>query len=219
MNRFPEESFDTLEYYVYRLIDPRDNKTFYVGKGKGNRVFAHVSDELKFAENVDDDEFVEDEISAKMQIIRDILKADLEVKHIIHRYGMSEETAYEVESALIDVYADLGQFKGEIAGHDADRGMIDTDELIQNLSATEYDEPNDIDYIIIKTTNRKLNECNGDLYEASRSAWRLSLSRASQIHYVIASIDGIVQEVYEVDDWYRSHKPHRIEFNGHVAPE
>ena len=32
-----EECFDTLLCYVYRLIDPRDNKTFYVGKGKDNR--------------------------------------------------------------------------------------------------------------------------------------------------------------------------------------
>ena len=48
MNRFLEESFDTLGCYVYRLIDPRNGKTFYIGRGRGNRVFAHVNDELKF---------------------------------------------------------------------------------------------------------------------------------------------------------------------------
>jgi hypothetical protein len=28
-------------YYVYKLIDPRDNQVFYVGKGKGNRAYHH----------------------------------------------------------------------------------------------------------------------------------------------------------------------------------
>ena len=29
--------------YVYRLIDPRNGETFYVGKGKGNRIFSHAN--------------------------------------------------------------------------------------------------------------------------------------------------------------------------------
>ncbi len=77
MGEFPIEIFDTLGYYVYRLIDPRNNKTFYVGKGCKNRVFAHVNNELKFTENDDDNESIEDEISAKMQTIRDIRNAGI----------------------------------------------------------------------------------------------------------------------------------------------
>ena len=29
-------------YYVYELTDPRDGSVFYVGKGKGERVYSHV---------------------------------------------------------------------------------------------------------------------------------------------------------------------------------
>ncbi|MBQ5524797.1 MAG: GIY-YIG nuclease family protein, partial [Paludibacteraceae bacterium] len=43
-------------YYVYRLIDPRDYSTFYVGKGKGNRVFEHAKAAIKFSKNSDEDE-------------------------------------------------------------------------------------------------------------------------------------------------------------------
>ncbi len=35
MNRFPEECFESLGCYVYRLIDPRNGKTFYIGREKG----------------------------------------------------------------------------------------------------------------------------------------------------------------------------------------
>lgn len=40
-DKFPVEVHDQLEYYVYRF-DPRSGQTFYVGKGKGDRVFAHA---------------------------------------------------------------------------------------------------------------------------------------------------------------------------------
>ncbi len=33
---------EQLQSYVYVLRDPRDDVVFYVGKGVGNRVFAHT---------------------------------------------------------------------------------------------------------------------------------------------------------------------------------
>ena len=46
INEFPPGVIEHLGWYVYRLIDPRDGSTFYVGKGKGNRVFAHMRGEV-----------------------------------------------------------------------------------------------------------------------------------------------------------------------------
>jgi hypothetical protein len=45
---FPAEVAKKLGYYVYRLIDPRNGETFYVGKGKG-RVFQHARGALKLS--------------------------------------------------------------------------------------------------------------------------------------------------------------------------
>ncbi len=38
ISKFSPEVAKELKYYVYRLIDPRNGQTFYVGKGKNNRV-------------------------------------------------------------------------------------------------------------------------------------------------------------------------------------
>jgi hypothetical protein len=34
-------------YYVYELIDPRVNLPFYVGKGKNDRVYFHLSEQSR----------------------------------------------------------------------------------------------------------------------------------------------------------------------------
>ena len=41
---FDQKTISALGYYVYMLIDPRNDQPFYVGKGQGNRVFQHVID-------------------------------------------------------------------------------------------------------------------------------------------------------------------------------
>ena len=91
---FTPEVIEQLQYYVYRLIDPRNGQTFYVGKGKGNRVFAHVTDALKNFEGVSYTNNDEDDISLKIRQIRDIKNAGLEVIHVIQRYGLTEKEAF-----------------------------------------------------------------------------------------------------------------------------
>jgi hypothetical protein len=100
---FTPEVSEKLRYYVYRLIDPRNGETFYVGKGKGNRVFHHVAGELKASELEGD----ADEEAEKLKRIRRIRNRGFEVAHVIHRHDMDEGAAFEVEAALIDAYPGL----------------------------------------------------------------------------------------------------------------
>lgn len=207
---FTKEVIKEIGNYVYRLIDPRDFQTFYVGRGTGNRVFQHAKDELK---NIDKDE---DELSLKLKQIRDIRNAGKEVICMIHRYGLTLEQAKEVESALIDCYPGL---TNKVGGFGSVRGVISANDLQLTLSAPVYDEPANIDYVIVKTTEVAINN-NGSLYEATRRAWVADIKKAKKIKYVLSVINQVVREVYEVDKWYVSPaSTKRIEFEGRVAKD
>lgn len=51
LKEFSERTLKTInengDYYVYGLVDPRNDKIFYIGKGTGNRVFQHVAETKK----------------------------------------------------------------------------------------------------------------------------------------------------------------------------
>lgn len=223
INKFSPEVAQKLGYYVYRLIDPRNGQTFYVGKGKNNRVFAHAQGALN---NYDGENYIskeddEDEISAKYGVIREIKNAGLEVIHLIQRYGLTEKEAFEVESAVIDCFSNLTNIQ---SGHYAERGVTNAYTLQRNLSTKQYDEPANIKYIIIKTSwarvqfMQSLNRTN-PIYEATRYCWRISKKNARKYKYVLGVIDGIVEGVYEPTDWQDADVPDRVEFVGKEADD
>ena len=77
------------EYYVYGLIDPRNNKYFYIGKGKGKRFVSHLKPKrLDFN-------------YAKLEKIKEIQKSGLEVKIEILFPNLDEDTAFELEKIVI----------------------------------------------------------------------------------------------------------------------
>ena len=83
---FDQQTIESLAYYVYALMDPRDNRIFYIGKGKGNRIFQHAKDTLD-----DNDQ------SLKLDIIRSILREGKQVGLYILRHNLTEDTAYVVD--------------------------------------------------------------------------------------------------------------------------
>lgn len=206
LTEFSSEVHERIGYYVYRLIDPRNGQTFYIGKGKGNRVFQHILGALK----LNDEEKETD--SEKMKTIHQISSVGLDVIHIIHRHGMDEKTAFEVEAALIDATQGLTNIQG---GHDSnDFGPMHVNELEQLYKSEVLDVGNE-KCLLIKVKQETADSVG--LYQATRHCWVLSKDRLGSIQYAISTINGIVREVYSVTDW--SAVGNRWEFNGTIATD
>lgn len=206
---FTEEITAKLRYYVYRLIDPRNGETFYVGKGRSNRVFDHVAGKADESE--------------KYQRIRDIQLAGFEVAHVIHRHGLEEKTAIEVEGALIDAYPGVTNIAG--GHHSEERGVMHADEIIERYEApvVEFQHP-----VVTINVNRTASELS--LYEAVRYAWKIDPKKAERCDYVLAVQRGLIIGAYVAEQWLpaspenfpKHYQPETHEgrwgFIGHEAP-
>ncbi|MBQ7713162.1 MAG: hypothetical protein IJT69_05030 [Clostridia bacterium] len=219
IKEFSNETISEINYYVYRLIDPRNGQTFYVGKGKGNRVFDHVKCSIDYYDGVEE---TSDKDPNKFRIIKEIIDSGLDVIHIIQRWNLTEKEAFEVEAALIDAYQGLSNLQ---SGHHSDFGVTNAELLEKRFHLSEYKEPQDFKYIIIKVKSWKLDEMLEQYpetyrYEATRSAWRMNPRTVKEFPYVFSVTDGIVKEVYKVYNWYQHEsRTGRFAFNGEIAHE
>lgn len=202
MEYFSKNICKKLGYYVYRLVDPRNGQTFYVGKGKNNRVFAHVKEFLVNFEGENYREEDEDDTSAKIQQIREIKQAGLNVIMFIHRWGLQENEAFEVEAALIDCYSGL---TNKQAGHDSERGVANIEMIKRILELKIFDENNvsDKEYMIIKIRQDFVTE-RGSIYETVRGHWKIDPTKVRNYKYVLASLYGEVVGIYKNVCWKQS---------------
>ena len=216
MNRAPSESFppsvaSKLRTYVYRLIDPRNGETFYVGKGRGNRVFAHIRAEQNLGG---------DELDNKLKRIREIHLAGFEVGHVVHRHGMDDKTAFEVEAALIDAYPGLTNIAGGTGN--TDFGAMHAKEILGRYAA----KPAVFRHkALLISVNRTAAETS--LYEATRYAWKINRAKAEQAEVVLPTLHGLIVGAFVADAWLpataanfpgRDDVPGRYGFVGREAP-
>jgi hypothetical protein len=182
---FSPEIALNLKTYVYRLLDPRNGETFYVGKGKGNRIFAHIHAEGNLEG---------DEIDNKLKRIREIHLAGFEVGHVIHRHGMDEATAFEVEAALIDAYPGLTNIAGGTGGNEY--GVMHAQEVIRRYSA----EPAVFRHkALLISVNRSVTERS--LYDATRYAWKIDKKKAEQAEVILSTMQGVIVGAFIAHKW------------------
>ena len=209
---FSPEIIEKLGYYVYRLIDPRNGETFYVGKGIGNRVFAHCAGELA-SEG--------DELKDKLRRIREIRLAQFEVEHVIHRHGMDSKTAFEVEGALIDAYPGLtNQTDGT---GNQDRGVMHSRQIIALYAAAEAHFHHKALLINVNLTASTLG-----LYDATRYAWKIDPKKGMKAEVILATRYGLIVGAFIADQWLEAttgnfpgfpERPGRWGFQGREAPK
>ena len=201
MTKFDKQITQALGYYVYALIDPFNNKIFYVGKGSGNnRAFDH----LKATKTE----------SEKTKKIKDIRTKGKQPVVEILRYGLnSHDSALEVEAAIIDAIG-IENLTNIVRGHRIEKGRLSIEE-IKRLYGTSPVKISSIEdkfvmFFINRTYSTSLTET--EIYDATRGFWK-GVAKAKRIKgddgklpYPIAlSIyDSVVVRVYSIIDWYEA---------------
>lgn len=214
-NSFPPEVVERLKWYVYRLTDPRNGETFYVGKGRGDRVFQHVKGTL--AVGVE-----EDATNLKLQRIKEIAASNLQVGHVIHRHGIEDErVAYLIEAALIDAYPGL---TNKVSGRYDDYGVRHVEQIIADYTAEPFEAREPLILICIRDT---YDEPDRSIYDAVRGVWVINPKKAENYKLVLAHRHGIVVGAFRPAIWLPGNKanftwlhedmPKRFGFEGKPA--
>jgi hypothetical protein len=192
--KFSRKTQHELGYYVYGLVDPRDNTVFYVGKASGNnRAFDHFK-VLKHE-------------SKKSQKIAEIQADGMEPRVDILRYGLSsEEIAFEVEAAIIDSIG-IENLTNAVRGHGIERGRI-TAETVEKLYSSAPIQVSDIEecciaFFIHRTYSPTATE--QEIYDCTRQFWEgVSAKKRQDLTHKIALavVDSIVIRVYSIEAWF-----------------
>ena len=174
-----------LKSYVYVYIDPRTGKPFYIGKGKWDRLFSHLDDQSD---------------TEKVARIAEIRRSGNEPQIEILRYGFTDSEASLVESAALNLIS-KEKLTNRVAGHHKRSfGRITAQELIGMLEA----KPSMVRHkAILITINQRYrsNMTPLELYEVTRGIWVVG-PRRNRAEYAKAVYQGIVREVYRIDQWY-----------------
>lgn len=185
---FSKAVIDELGYYVYIYSDPDTRIPFYIGKGKGNRVFNHLY--------LDND-------SEKVKKIHEI-KADGKepiIEILVH--GVDEDTALKVEAAAIDLIGIENLTNIQKGHHSSVYGRIDVDELNYryNQKVLSIDDINE-NVIMIRINQHYHYGMDGvELYDVTRGTWRVNFEQVNKVKYAFSVYDGMVLEVYQIAAW------------------
>jgi hypothetical protein len=189
---FPAHMWDKIGFYVYRLVDPRDGMTFYVGKGYGNRVFQHAR-----GVSLDDENLPE--TSQKLGLIHSILADGQRVRYVVHRHSLTEGEAFHVEAALIDAYEGLTNLQ---LGHGTDEhGPMSVAEIVQLHGLPDFPNPLQHKLVLIKIPKLPRGNRYDDIFRLVRYCWRISKARAEAADYVIAIHLGRTVGAFIAEQW------------------
>lgn len=218
MSEFDQKTIFELGSYVYALVDPRFNQVFYIGKGEGNRIFDHEAEAGSSAGE-----------SLKINTIRDIRKAGLNVQYLILRHKVSAKEALLVEAVLIDYINKFGLTLSNITGgHKSDLfGMMTLDEIRRRYESPPLSHIEEECIIININKKYSRSAAPNDIYEATRQLWVIKSTRIGEpsrpkLKYVLSEYKKFIVEVFEVEHWFQlpdGKGKLRWGFKGHVAPD
>jgi hypothetical protein len=204
ITEFSQETVEAIDNYVYALIDPRERATnprriFYVGKGKGQRCFAHAAAAVKWKPK--------DEPNPRIERIRQIRKATgapPPIQIIAHK--LSEDEAYRLEAALISVLRTDTNFVSGQHGSDYNLAV----EKIEGRYSKPLRESAIKHRVLLVSLNGATREKGYewlrpfpeikeyDMPHRVLRYWRLSDRNADEVEYILGIYRTLVERVFKV---------------------
>lgn len=193
------------KYYVYTLGDEMNN-VFYVGKGKGDRIFSH---------ELESEFFTKEQLTEKHNKIKEL--GDKIRRNIINHH-LEENEALASENTLIQ-FLGLRNLTNKISGHGdrlysveelekrfgylpVSKNDINTSELILVVKidgAFDLSDDESVNYSFLQNNTDDKNLKSRTLFQ-----WKINKSLSSKIKYVIGvnkSPELSVVSAYKIDDY------------------
>ena len=156
ITEFPRGIHEKLKYYVYLYIDPRNREVFYVGKGNGNRAFAHLR---------------EDSEKEKVRRIQEIRNDGQEpiIEILVHGIE-NDETAKKIEASVIDLIG-MDRLTNIVRGYESrEYGRMSLEQIVAtyDVDKAQFEDP-----VLLININKsfRFGMPPIELYDATRSAW------------------------------------------------
>lgn len=167
-----------------------------------------------------------DNESGRVAEIQRIRSLELAPQVCIHRHGMTNDTAFHLEAALIDAYENLSN---EVSGHGSSVFGAQSPEQLEEkygLRQTPLNKESRYLFVFLNKYWRK-GMTPEEVYSAAQYAWKVNRTQASRCKYVLAVSQGVVRGCFVAERWLeatvenfpgRSPKPDRSGFLGGPSP-
>ena len=196
-------------YYVYVLVDPRNDSIFYVGKGREQRLLAHGYEARMTAGGPR---------SRKIARIQAIHAAGREPRIDVVRHGLREGEALRLEAVLLDC---LGDLTNENRGHGASDGRSSLRDLLSRYGATQVDQDaRPVVLIRLKDWIAQIEEIEPgtfreghgyrsdlkirELVDSTRAWWKTFSPHGVEkrgVRHAVAVHNGVTRAVMDIGDW------------------
>jgi hypothetical protein len=209
--------WDSLDFYVYGYVDPRDESIRYIGKGIGNRALAHMEDKSD---------------SEKTRWINSLKQLGMTPRIDILARNLSEKQAFRIERTLIDAIG-IGnnRLTNKVRGHEVSTGREPIEEIAVHQNPRKLEVNHEL---LLVRLNKHFRPGLSDLqlYDLTRGVWGLNAERKDTVEFVLALANGLVRGVFTPESWHPAGTtqyihaprddvdlPNRWEFVGSLAPQ
>lgn len=227
LKKFSDSTLAELEkdrrkrYYVYCLVDTRDASIFYIGKGYGNRAFAHEKYALGESTYNEVDEDNESDQQLKVAKIREIASSGNEVEKIILSYGLTENEAFSSENTLINfirLTSDI-DLTNLVKGHGSSGMSVEVLERTFGYEPLLLEEISTDELILAVKVNDSFrlsrdedkhysfgNRDDHNLKSRTLGTWKIGKDKINRLKYIVGVNSGAnnsVVSAYEID-WLKT---------------